>query len=93
MDQQGLRNHLTSGMSVNHSFDISYEEFQRQQQDFQSSMAYTGSEAVNMSTTNVMLDPYHYTGSYDQPYASSLPGSYGAGYEFGAEGSGFAEEM
>ena len=90
MDSQAMRNHLTSGSAVNHSFDICYEENQRQQQEFQS-MTYTAQDAVNMSTANVMLDPYSYNNSYDHHYPASLP-TYAGQYDLQAavDTSGFA---
>ena len=94
MNSQAMQNHLTSGSAVNHSFDISYEENQRQQQEFQNSMTYPAHEAVNMSTANVMLDSYSYNNSYDYHYPSSLPASYGANYDMHTpmDTSGFAED-
>lgn len=94
MNSQAMQNHLTSGSAVNHSFDISYEENQRQQQEFQNSMTYPAHEAVNMSTANVMLDSYSYNNSYDHHYPSSLPASYGANYDMHTpmDTSGFAED-
>lgn len=94
MDSQAMRNHLTSGSAVNHSFDISYQENQRHQQEFQNSMTYPAQDAVNMSTANVMLNPYPYTTCYDHQYPTSLPGSYGAHYDLHTpiDTSGFAED-
>ena len=94
MDSQAMRNHLTSGSAVNHSFDISYEENQRHQQEFQNSMTYPAQDAVNMSTANVMLDLYPYNNNYDHHYPSSLPASYGAQYDLHShmDTSGFAED-
>ena len=57
-------------------------------------MTYPAPEAVNMSTANVMLDPYAYNNSYDHHYPSSLPANYGAQYDLhtAMNTSGFAED-
>ena len=82
---EAMHKHL-SGTTVNHSFDISYQEFHREQEEFHANMQYVPQEAVNMRSANALADPFPY--SYDHGYG---PG-FAPNFEY-QEPSGFSEDF